>query len=64
LCVEDDGVGAVSDAPKSTGLGQRIVRAMGEKLRANIVQDSKHKGTRVVITFDLRAEKAARPPAA
>ena len=64
LSVEDDGVGIASDKPKSTGLGQRIVRAMGEKLRARIVHDTKHSGTRVLITFDLRNDKVAHPPAA
>jgi len=64
LTVEDDGVGIAADAPKSTGLGQRIVRAMGEKLQAHIEYDAKHRGTRVLITFDLRGDKAAQPPAA
>jgi two-component sensor histidine kinase len=62
LIVEDDGVGIVPRAkPKSTGLGQRIVRAMGEKLGANIEIDRAHKGTRVVVSFDLRKSP---PPAA
>jgi two-component sensor histidine kinase len=64
LTVEDDGVGIAADAPKSTGLGQRIVRAMGEKLRADIEHDAKHSGTRVLITFDLRGDKAAPSSAA
>ncbi|HWT44589.1 MAG TPA: sensor histidine kinase, partial [Vicinamibacterales bacterium] len=63
LIVEDDGVGIVPRAkPKSTGLGQRIVRAMGEKLGANIEIDRGHKGTRVVVAFDLR--KTPPPPPA
>jgi two-component sensor histidine kinase len=62
LIVEDDGVGIVPRAkPKSTGLGQRIVRAMGEKLNAEIEVDRAHKGTRVVVSFDLRKSP---PPAA
>lgn len=64
LTVEDDGVGIQSDAPKSTGLGQRIVRAMGDKLRAQIEHDGEHAGTRVLITFDLHNERMSRPPAA
>lgn len=63
LTVEDDGVGIAADAPKSSGLGQRIVRAMGDKLRAKIEHDTKHAGVRTLITFDLRNEKASRPPA-
>src|SRR3569623_1473029 len=62
LIVEDDGVGIVPRAkPKSTGLGQRIVRAMGEKLNAEIEVDRAPKGTRVVVSFDLRKSP---PPAA
>lgn len=65
LSVEDDGVGMVPRAePQSTGLGRRIVRAMGEKLGARIDVDFAHAGTRVLVTFDL-AEPAAMPrPAA
>lgn len=63
LTVEDDGVGIDASAPKSTGLGQRIVRAMGDKLRANIEYDPKHAGARVLVNFDLRNEKMSRPPA-
>jgi two-component sensor histidine kinase len=64
LTVEDDGVGMAANTPKSTGLGQRIVRAMGEKLRAKIEQDPAHAGVRTLITFDLRNDKMARTPAA
>jgi two-component sensor histidine kinase len=67
LSVEDDGIGITPRAkPKSTGLGQRIVRAMGEKLGAKIEIDRAHKGTRVVVSFDVRkqpAAAAARPAA-
>jgi two-component sensor histidine kinase len=65
LCVEDDGVGMAPRAePKSTGLGQRIVRAMGEKLGATIEIDRAHKGTRVVVSFDVRKPATAARPAA
>lgn len=61
LCVEDDGVGIeLNGNPKSTGLGQRIVRAMSEKLNANIEFDPQHRGTRVVATFSL-CKKAKAP---
>jgi two-component sensor histidine kinase len=63
LVVEDDGIGMMPrEKPKSTGLGQRIVRAMGEKLGATIEIDRAHKGTRVVVSFDIR--KSPPPPAA
>jgi two-component sensor histidine kinase len=52
LSVEDDGVGFVPHAdPRSTGLGQRIVRAMGEKLNARIEYLSKSTGTRAMVSF-------------
>ena len=54
LTVEDDGIGIPpKNGPKSTGLGQRIVRAMAEKIKAQIEQDRDHRGTRFVVTFDL-----------
>lgn len=62
LIVEDDGIGIKpSGGPKSSGLGQRIVRAMAEKIRAQIEQDPGHNGTRIVVTFDLFAGPAPRP---
>lgn len=58
LTVEDDGVGnsfgaAAHAKAASTGLGQRIVHAMGDKLRARIEHDSSPRGTRVTVAFDL-----------
>lgn len=65
LTVEDDGVGMAPNAqPKSTGLGQRIVRAMGEKLGAEIEIDRAHRGTRVTVSFAVRKPQAAARPAA
>lgn len=65
LTVEDDGVGiSARVGPKSTGLGQRIVRAMGDKLRARIDYDAEHKGTRVAVSFDLRNAPPVHAPAA
>jgi len=65
LSVEDDGVGIApqSDPPdrKSTGLGQRIVKAMGEKLNAQIETDPAHAGTRVLVSFDMHKEPPPRP---
>ncbi|MFA6265347.1 MAG: response regulator [Pseudolabrys sp.] len=68
LTVEDDGVGMVANnsagsSPRSTGLGQRIVRAMGEKLRAQIDQDSSRGGTRITVAFDLHAAAAVKASA-
>ena len=64
LTVEDDGVGIVQRAiPKSSGLGQRIVRAMGEKLGARIEYDDTHAGTRVLVSFDLQRPAPVPRPA-
>jgi two-component sensor histidine kinase len=53
LSVEDDGVGrSLTAAPESTGLGQRIVTAMAQKLDAELIMDPAHKGVRVVLTFN------------
>jgi two-component sensor histidine kinase len=52
ISVEDDGVGFSESAPiGSTGLGQRIVKAMADKLGARISHDSLHRGTRIEIAF-------------
>ena len=52
ISVEDDGVGFADSAPVgSTGLGQRIVKAMADKLGARISHDSLHRGTRIEIAF-------------
>lgn len=52
VSVEDDGVG-IGGAPStgSTGLGQRIVKAMAEKLGAQVDIQSPKRGTRVQIAF-------------
>jgi two-component sensor histidine kinase len=52
LVVEDDGVGiAAGQAPKGTGLGTRIVRAMVASLKASRKDDASHRGTRVVMSI-------------
>ena len=62
LTVEDDGIGiAPSGGPKSTGLGQRIVRAMAEKIRAQIDLDRSHRGTRYVVSFEVGPTPATKP---
>lgn len=65
LSVEDDGVGFTPHAdPRSTRLGQRIVRAMGEKLNARIEYDSKSTGTRAMISFACDSDAERPRPAA
>jgi two-component sensor histidine kinase len=53
LSVEDDGVGLVNGhTPDGSGLGSVIIKAMAQKLGAEMHYDPSHKGTRAVITFD------------
>jgi two-component sensor histidine kinase len=55
VSVEDDGVGmgmgAAATSRTSSGLGQRIVRAMADKLGAKVEHDASHHGTRIEIAF-------------
>lgn len=52
LSVEDDGVGYASDAAQGSGLGTVIVKAMSQKLGAEIRYELKQPGTRVSVMFD------------
>jgi two-component sensor histidine kinase len=62
LSIADDGVGLnVKTDPRSTGMGQRIVSAMAQKLDASVERDPEHKGTRIVLRF--RRVNAAPAPA-
>ena len=66
LSIADDGVGlnAKTD-PRSTGMGQRIVTAMAQKLDASVERDPKHAGTRIVLRFRrINAPAPARPASA
>jgi two-component sensor histidine kinase len=61
VSVDDDGIGFDdADDPVSTGLGQRIVKAMASKISGNIVHEQKKPGTRVSVSFAL---KRPQPPA-
>lgn len=64
LSISDDGIG-VDDAadPRGTGMGQRIVNAMANKLEAHVARDPDHQGTRVVLTFHRIAKHLQHPPA-
>ena len=66
LSIADDGVGLNGAAdPRSTGMGQRIVTAMAQKLDASVERDPKHAGTRIVLRFRrANAPAAARPASA
>jgi two-component sensor histidine kinase len=60
LSVEDDGVGfRPQPNPRSTGLGQRIIRAMADKLSAQVEQESGRPGARIVVSFQLGKPEAA-----
>jgi two-component sensor histidine kinase len=62
LSIADDGVGLnVKTDPRSTGMGQRIVTAMAQKLDASVERDPQHAGTRIVLRF--RRATAAPAPA-
>ncbi len=50
LAVEDDGVGIEKDAaPRGTGLGTRLLKAMAQSLQTAIEYDPDHKGVRAVL---------------
>lgn len=66
LSITDEGIGIqATPAPGSTGMGQRIVSAMAQKLDAQQERDPTHSGTRIILTFDREvAKKKAQKPAA
>jgi two-component sensor histidine kinase len=52
--VEDDGGGFdPAAAPKGTGLGSKLLGAMASSLKAEIVYDPDHQGTRAVFIFPI-----------
>jgi two-component sensor histidine kinase len=61
LTVEDDGIGyGNGKAHNSTGLGQRIITAMANKLNASVVRDRAHSGTRITVTFKPNTEHGVK----
>jgi two-component sensor histidine kinase len=66
LSIADDGVGLnVKTNPRSTGMGQRIVTAMAQKLDASVERDPQHAGTRIVLRFRrVDAPAPAKPASA
>jgi two-component sensor histidine kinase len=62
LTITDNGVGLnVKADPRSTGMGQRIVNAMANKLDATVERDPNHSGTRIILLF--RGADAVAPVA-
>ncbi|MEN2786305.1 sensor histidine kinase [Sphingomonas qilianensis] len=54
LAVEDDGVGMVAGAaPRGTGLGTKLIRAMAQSLQSIVEYDAGHKGVRAVLRAAL-----------
>jgi two-component sensor histidine kinase len=67
LSIADDGVGLNARAdPRSTGMGQRIVSAMAQKLDAHAERDPAHAGTRIVLRFprEIPPAEKSRPATA
>lgn len=65
VSIADDGVGLNGKAdPRSTGMGQRIVSAMANKLDATAERDPNHEGTRIVLRFRRVPAKFSPPRAA
>jgi two-component sensor histidine kinase len=59
LSIADRGVGIQPrPQPGSTGMGQRIVTAMAQKLEAAVERDPSHEGTRVVLRFRENPDSA------
>lgn len=56
LAVEDDGVGMVADAaPRGTGVGTKLIRAMAQSLQSSVEYGSSSAGARSGVRATLRA---------
>lgn len=53
LVVEDDGEGLAPGAPKGTGLGTKIIKAMAQGLKSRLEVDPDHRGVRACLTFEF-----------
>lgn len=54
LSVEDDGCGMDEKAaPRGTGLGQKIVRAMASSIQSRVEREATTRGTRIVLAFPV-----------
>jgi two-component sensor histidine kinase len=57
VSVDDDGIGfSETDSPTSTGLGQRIVKAMASKINGVLTHEQKRPGTRISVAFALKGK--------
>ena len=55
LAVEDDGIGLTADAaPRGTGLGTRLLKAMAQSLQSVVVYDPTHTGVRATLRAALQ----------
>ncbi len=56
LAVEDDGIGMVTDAaPRGTGVGTKLIRAMAQSLQTIVEYDTAGSGARTGVRATLRA---------
>lgn len=56
LAVEDDGIGMVADAaPRGTGVGTKLIRAMAQSLQSSVEYDKSGLGARSGVRATLRA---------
>jgi two-component sensor histidine kinase len=54
LTVEDDGIGLGDAAPKGTGVGTRLIKAMAQSLDSIVEYDRDHMGTRATLAAAVK----------